>query len=254
MKRKILIADDSISYGQIICSGLKGKGLDCCTCQRDGKVVLDKILTLGPEVVVMDAFMATYDAIEIIKRVELSQIIRPSFIVLMNVYNPNIESALISGGASYVLINPVDSDMLYDRISMFIGASSKKETPISIVNNEINLELTVTEIIHQIGIPAHIKGYQFLREAIILTVQNNDIINSVTKELYPAVAKKFQTTASRVERAIRHAIEVAWDRGDVDTLEHYFGYTVQTAKGKPTNSEFIALIADKLILKIKLAK
>ncbi len=116
---------------------------------------------------------------------------------------------------------------------------------------DTDLEVIVTDIIHQIGVPAHIKGYHYLRDAIILSVNNSEIINAVTKQLYPTVAKKYQTTSSRVERAIRHAIEVAWDRGDVDTLNSYFGYTIHTSRGKPTNSEFIAMIADKMRLRLK---
>ena len=116
---------------------------------------------------------------------------------------------------------------------------------------EANLEIIISDIMHQIGVPAHIKGYQYLRYAIILSVESPEVMSSVTKALYPAVAKKFQTTSSRVERAIRHAIEVAWDRGDVDVLSSYFGYTIQSSRGKPTNSEFIAMIADKLRLNLK---
>ena len=116
-----------------------------------------------------------------------------------------------------------------------------------------DLESQVTEIIHRIGVPAHIKGYQYLRTAIMMTIEDNDLINAVTKVLYPAVAKKYQTTSSRVERAIRHAIEVAWDRGDIDTLNAFFGYTIQNERGKPTNSEFIAMIADNMRLKNKIS-
>ena len=118
---------------------------------------------------------------------------------------------------------------------------------------ENNLETSVTEILHQIGVPAHIKGYQYLREAIILSINDTEMMNSVTKVLYPTVAKRFSTTSSRVERAIRHAIEVAWDRGDVDVLSSYFGYTIQNSRGKPTNSEFIAMISDKLRLQLKIS-
>ena len=128
-------------------------------------------------------------------------------------------------------------------------------TPLKVSNTTVSdsdLELMVTDIIHQIGVPAHIKGYHYLREAIMLSIKNAEIINSVTKLLYPTVAKKYATTASRVERAIRHAIEVAWDRGDIDVLNGYFGYTIQVERGKPTNSEFIAMISDKLRLKLKI--
>ena len=116
-----------------------------------------------------------------------------------------------------------------------------------------SLKVTVSDIIHQIGVPAHIKGYQYLREAIMLCVNDSEMVSSVTKLLYPTVAKKFKTTSSRVERAIRHAIEVAWDRGDVDVLSSYFGYTIQSERGKPTNSEFIAMISDKLRLNMKIS-
>ena len=140
-----------------------------------------------------------------------------------------------------------------ERIYQFAKTKTTKKNSYGL-RDEIdasNLEITVTENLHQIGVPAHIKGYHYLREAIMLSVNNPDIINSITKELYPTVAKKFSTTPSRVERAIRHAIEVAWDRGDIDTLNDFFGYTIHNTKGKPTNSEFIAMIADKLRLKIK---
>jgi two-component system response regulator (stage 0 sporulation protein A) len=133
----------------------------------------------------------------------------------------------------------------------FSSKSTKEQTDKSAVS-KYELEIMVTEILHQIGVPAHIKGYHYLRDSIILSITNSEVINSVTKILYPTVAKRHNTTASRVERAIRHAIEVAWDRGDIDVLNSYFGYTIQNERGKPTNSEFIAMIADKLRLKLKM--
>ena len=141
-----------------------------------------------------------------------------------------------------------------ERIKQMTGAGHAGQDNILKMNGADNsLEVTVSEIMHQIGVPAHIKGYQYLREAIILAVNDDEIMNSVTKLLYPTVAKTYKTTASRVERAIRHAIEVAWDRGDVDVLSSYFGYTIQNSRGKPTNSEFIAMISDKLRLKMKIS-
>ena len=148
-------------------------------------------------------------------------------------------------GAYAFLPKPADNKSLLEHITGAAAPPDEQSTP--------QLEGMVTAIIHEIGVPAHIKGYQYLREAIILTVENMDVINAVTKVLYPEVAKRFGTTPSRVERAIRHAIEVAWDRGDIETLQKYFGYTVNSAKGKPTNSEFIAMIADRLQLAIKQA-
>lgn len=156
-------------------------------------------------------------------------------------------------GASYIVLQPFDVNVLAQRILQLTGFAAKNAAkPASIAPTPgQSLEVMVTEVIHQIGVPAHIKGYHYLRESIILSVENPEMINSVTKLLYPTVAKKFETTPSRVERAIRHAIEVAWDRGDLDTLNSYFGYTIHNSRGKPTNSEFIAMIADKLRLQIK---
>lgn len=149
---------------------------------------------------------------------------------------------------------PIDYDTFSDKIDMILKNRSNSSASSDKTNaaDKIDMETQVTRIIHQIGVPAHIKGYQYLRTAILMTISDNDVINSVTKVLYPSVAKKYQTTTSRVERAIRHAIEVAWDRGDVDTLNSYFGYTIQNSRGKPTNSEFIAMIADNMRLKYKI--
>ena len=150
------------------------------------------------------------------------------------------------------MLEPFELPELYDRIDMLFGFAMPKAKALSRKSyTDHDLEVMITEIIHQIGVPAHIKGYHYLREGILLSVKDMGMINSVTKLLYPTVAKKFGTTASRVERAVRHAIEVAWDRGDVDTLDSYFGYTVQNSRGKPTNSEFIAMIADKIRMKIR---
>ena len=150
-------------------------------------------------------------------------------------------------GVQYFMSKPCDCQAVADRIAEITAGSEK--APVR--RNEANIEALVTSVIHEIGVPAHIKGYQYLREAIMIAVDDMDVINAITKVLYPQVAKAFSTTPSRVERAIRHAIEVAWDRGDLETLQKFFGYTVSNTKGKPTNSEFIALIADKLQLQLK---
>ena len=155
-------------------------------------------------------------------------------------------------GADLGMLKPYDADSLLAHIRSLTGKKEKAPAKADKLSEcAPDMESQVTKIIHQIGVPAHIKGYQYLRSAILMTIDDNDVINSVTKVLYPTVAKKYQTTTSRVERAIRHAIEVAWDRGDVDTLNSYFGYTIQNSRGKPTNSEFIAMIADNLRLKYK---
>ena len=176
----------------------------------------------------------------------------PLFLALIPSENALLEKELLSGGIAYCFIKPFDYSMFAERIKSlcltFGCSSTSSESKLS-----SGLEIVITDIIHQIGVPAHIKGYHYLREAIIMAVNDIEIMNSVTKCLYPSVAKKYGTTSSRVERAIRHAIEVAWDRGDVDVLNSYFGYTIHSGKGKPTNSEFIALIADKLRVNMKTA-
>jgi len=194
------------------------------------------------------------DGLSVMERMaELQE--RPAMIVTSGFASEQVLAVTYSLGAAFFLQKPYDPKSLAARIRQTAGRTRLQPMPTrqetAARRQETSLESTVTEIIHEIGIPAHIKGYQYLREAIVLTVRDMDIINAVTKVLYPAVAKRFDTTPSRVERAIRHAIEVAWDRGDLETLQKYFGYTVSNIKGKPTNSEFIALIADKLQLQMK---
>ena len=178
----------------------------------------------------------------------------PAFLILSMVSSQNIFVEAMNAGAELCLLKPVDCDSLADHIKSITRTRAAKAQGRQAVDQDRtpDIETQVTKIKHQIGVPAHIKGYQYLRTAILMTVRDSDVINSVTKVLYPTVAKKYQTTTSRVERAIRHAIEVAWDRGDVETLNSYFGYTIQNSRGKPTNSEFIAMIADNLRLKYKL--
>jgi len=164
-----------------------------------------------------------------------------------------VSSAITTLGVRYLMMKPCDLTALVERLEEIRGGESKRNVSVR-RTDKTSIESMVTSIIHEIGVPAHIKGYQYLREAIIIAVGDMDVINAITKVLYPQVAKAFQTTPSRVERAIRHAIEVAWDRGDLDTLQRFFGYTVSNTKGKPTNSEFIALIADRLQLQLKSAE
>ena len=199
---------------------------------------------------------AGLDAIALIKKIMASSYKKPFFIVTSAYENAFIEQQVMQAGASYFMIRPFDVKMLGERIKALLDIDSdiSGSAPVSSrAGAHPNLEIIVTDIIHQIGVPAHIKGYHYLREAIMLSVGDKEMLESVTKLLYPAVAKKFSTTPSRVERAIRHAIEIAWDRGDLDILNGFFGYTINTGKGKPTNSEFIALITDKICLKYKAA-
>ena len=207
-----------------------------------------------PDIVLADVFMPNIDILGVLSALkEMDGKDRPMVMAMSNFDNPMLEKETLSAGAAYYFLKPFDINTVAERIIQLSGWKNEK-APLVVKNNIVTdpeLELMITEIIHQIGVPAHIKGYHYLREAIILSVKNSEIVNSVTKLLYPTVAKTYGTTASRVERAIRHAIEVAWDRGDLDTLQRFFGYTVSNTKGKPTNSEFIAMIADRLCLDMK---
>ncbi|NLJ17111.1 MAG: sporulation transcription factor Spo0A [Clostridiales bacterium] len=253
-KTKILIGDDSLEQGIAWASLLKSMGMYAYTRHRDGKVILDSIRSEAPDVVVIDAKMPNLDAVSLIHELKATREKFPIIIVTANYDSSQVEREVMEAGAKYYMVRPFEPKTLANRILSLLGNNTLdiKNVDYNIHNRHSNdIEYVVTDIIHQIGIPAHIKGYHYLRTAILLSVENDEMINCVTKLLYPTVAKKYSTTSSRVERAIRHAIEIAWDRGDVDVLNGFFGYTIHTTRGKPTNSEFIALIADKLRLKFK---
>lgn len=252
-KLKVLIADNSIEFSAECTKLLNSYGMEVVFTQKDGQKLLECIENYQPEVAVMDAFMPHVDALGVLERLKTLHLEKePLMFVMSNFDNQRLEQQALAAGASYYLLKPFKAETLAQRIIQVTGWHGK-ETPLKLRRPDMgnDLELMVTEIIHQIGVPAHIKGYHYLREAIILSVNNPEIINSITKQLYPTVAKRFKTTPSRVERAIRHGIEVAWDRGDIDVLNSYFGYTIHIGRGKPTNSEFIAMIADKLRLQLK---
>ena len=232
---------------------------------HNGEEILNVIKEKEPDVVLLDIIMPKLDGLTVMEKANQDTAItkKPAFIVITAVGQEGITEDAFSLGAYYYIMKPFDNNTLLNRIKYVktnMGrhpavnnkSSQAPKSNSRIEDVKVSLEADVTDMLHDIGIPAHIKGYQYLRMAILLTVKDSEIINSVTKILYPSVAKKYQTTTSRVERAIRHAIEVAWDRGDVDTLNAYFGYTIQNNRGKPTNSEFIAMIADNLRLKYKL--
>lgn len=256
-KLKVLITDDGTEFPKSCAQVLGAYELEVILKPKDGKQVLEYIKDYKPDVVMADIFMPHLDAFGVLQACKSIQFEKPMlFFVMSSFDNPQLEHDALAAGASYYLLKPFDLDMLAERILQMHGRNNGVSTTFSKASDyslEPDLEIMVTDIIHQIGVPAHIKGYHYLREAIMLVVKNTDIINSVTKQLYPSVAKKHDTTSSRVERAIRHAIEVAWDRGDVDVLNSYFGYTIHNGRGKPTNSEFIAMIADKLRLKLKIS-
>ena len=255
---KILIADENTAQRQALKNELVRCGYRNIEEAANGEEALIKIGRYHPDVAIIDIWLSKLDGIGVIRNsrsLNFTPDLAPAFIVVSMVSNQNIFMEATHAGADLCLLKPYNIESLCDHISsLSAGRGQNGEMPSAPVQNDRtpDIETQVTKIIHQIGVPAHIKGYQYLRTAILLTVRDSDIINSVTKVLYPSVAKKYQTTTSRVERAIRHAIEVAWDRGDVDTLNSYFGYTVQNNRGKPTNSEFIAMIADNLRLRYKL--
>ncbi len=254
-KLKIVIADDTTELGKNCAKAFAGYGMNVVLCEKDGRNVLAKIKSEKPDIVLADVFMPNLDILGVLEEIkDLNAKDKPMIMAMSGFDNPRLEKEMIEAGASYYFLKPFDINTMAERIIQLSGWRNEKE-PLVVKNNVLTdpeLELMITEIIHQIGVPAHIKGYHYLREAIILSVKNSEIVNSVTKLLYPTVAKIYGTTASRVERAIRHAIEVAWDRGDLDVLNAYFGYTIQNDRGKPTNSEFIAMISDKLRLKLKI--
>lgn len=245
---KVLIGNDSADCGMAWAGALKNAGMYAITRRCDGNSVLNSIKSEAPDAAVLEAKMPFCDAIEVIRRLKVEKKYVPNVIIVSNESDPTLEREAAALGAAYTR-KPVDPQYLVSTINRLCGMTEQSPEEQQSDNNE--LELAVTEIIHQVGIPAHIKGYHYLRTAIMLSVNNDEMINSVTKLLYPTVAKQYQTTSSRVERAIRHAIEIAWDRGDIDVLTKIFSYTVHTSRGKPTNSEFIALIADYLRLKFK---
>jgi two-component system response regulator (stage 0 sporulation protein A) len=258
---KILIADENSSQRAALKECFTHAGCRYIEEAINGEDALSKIGRNHPDVVIIDVWMSKLDGLSVVrsaKALSYGNDKAPIIIMTSPISNQNIFVQALQAGAELCLIKPLNQSNLIEYVESMLKTRNEKDNKSSTsqkpddMTSTPDIEAQVTRIIHQIGVPAHIKGYQYLRTAILLTVKDSDIINSVTKVLYPSVAKKYQTTTSRVERAIRHAIEVAWDRGDVDTLNSYFGYTIQNNRGKPTNSEFIAMIADNLRLKYKL--
>ena len=254
---RILIADPNEDFRKMLAEVIDGEeDLQVVGSAGDGQEALALAETLRPDVLLMDLMLTRLDGLGLLAALQGLED-GPAAIVLSGFFNEKVVTSCSELGAYYFMPKPCDVPALLIRIRQVAGDRRRSLSPasqgvaIAPTPREPSLEAVVTDIIHEIGVPAHIKGYQYLREAICLTVNDMDAINAVTKVLYPAVAKKFDTTPSRVERAIRHAIEVAWDRGDLETLQKFFGYTVSNIKGKPTNSEFIAMIADSLTLRRK---
>ncbi|MGM9521644.1 MAG: sporulation transcription factor Spo0A [Oscillospiraceae bacterium] len=258
---KVLIADVNEDFRILLSDSLNGEeDIDIVGAVGDGQKAFELVKQTMPDVLLTDVILTGLDGLGLLEKIsQLPEKERPAALVISGFSSEHVLTAASAMGAAYFMQKPCDIAALITRIRQLAGrikgqpAAGVQQGLLS-QRQEQSLESVVTEIIHEIGIPAHIKGYQYLREAIIRTVKDMDIINAVTKVLYPEVAKKFGTTPSRVERAIRHAIEVAWDRGDVEVLQKFFGYTVSGVKGKPTNSEFIAMIADRLYLQQKEAR
>ncbi len=244
---RVLIADPDADFRMLSRDMIrKQPDMDVVGETADGVELLELIQKLKPDVLLMELMLTRQDGMEVLRRLPETGC-SPVVIVLTAFVTAKVVGDCSALGATYFVPKPCDLASVLDHARMACRPSVPRGTFI----DTPTLEAMVTDIIHEIGVPAHIKGYKYLREAIIMTIEDPDMINGVTKALYPAVAKRYNTTPSRVERAIRHAIEVAWDRGDVDTLQKYFGYTVSGVKGKPTNSECIAMIADNLSLKRK---
>ncbi|MGN0507337.1 MAG: sporulation transcription factor Spo0A [Lachnospiraceae bacterium] len=262
-KISVVIADDNVRTAGMLEEVINAdKDIEVVGKAEDGMEALDMIREKAPDVVLLDLIMPKLDGLGVMEQVKKDVTLKkvPSFIVITGIGQDMVTESAFALGASYYMLKPFDYNLIVSRIKQLrgtAGCTRRLENPNGNAENrnvflERNLEADVTNVIHEIGVPAHIKGYQYLRDAIMMSVNNTEMLNSITKQLYPTIAKRHKTTPSRVERAIRHAIEVAWSRGKMDTIDELFGYTVNNGKGKPTNSEFVALIADKIRLEYKL--
>lgn len=262
-KLNVAIADDNERLLNVLYDILSADDdINVVGKAKNGEEIYDIIKDKKPDVVLLDIIMPKLDGLTVMEKINKDKAItkQPSFIVMSAIGKENITEDAFVKGASFYIMKPFDNDMIINRIksinSLALGKTLESRK-VNVFENkseyiERNLENDVTNIIHEVGVPAHIKGYQYLRDAIMMSVNDMEMLNAITKILYPTIAKMHKTTSSRVERAIRHAIEVAWSRGKIETIESLFGYTISNGKGKPTNSEFIALIADKIRLEYKL--
>ncbi len=264
IKTKIMIVDDNKEFVKLLSMYIDSQNdMEVVSTAFDGKDAVNTIRRENPDILLLDIIMPEKDGLSVLEdMVKETDLKKPVIIVMSAIGQERITQKAISLGATYYVVKPFDMPTLVERLRDLIDTEVVYETnnkatyyTKSTINSSTGsstpIEVRVTNIIHDVGVPAHIKGYQYIREAIMLAVANEDIINAITKTLYPSLATKFSTTPSRVERAIRHAIEVAWNRGQIEMHDKIFGYTVNSNKGKPTNSEFIAMIADKLRLEDK---
>ena len=253
--KTVLIADTNDEYRSLLREAIDDSGeFDVIGDTSDGISAIELIQDKNPDILLTDIILARLDGLGVLEKL-LPMEKKPKVIVLSAFASEHAVMQAMNMGAEYFMQKPCDMSALLSRMRSLNGRSiAQMQIVNSVIPYEQSIEQRVTEVIHEIGVPAHIKGYQYLRSAIILVINDMDMINAVTKVLYPTIAKQFGTTPSRVERAIRHAIEVAWDRGDLETLQKYFSYTISNLKGKPTNSEFIAMIADRLVLQEKMMR
>ena len=248
---RVMLADGSEEFCQHLQAALEqDRSCEVVGMAQDGACAVNMLREQKPDVLILDMALPKLDGMSVLKVAGALEK-RPIVLVTSSFITEYVALMTTNLGVQYFMVKPCDVSAVADRVKEMCEAEQRKPTQPAGKRQEVNVEAMVTSIIHEIGVPAHIKGYQYLREAILIAVDDMEVINAITKVLYPQVAKAFSTTPSRVERAIRHAIEVAWDRGDLETLQRFFGYTVSNTKGKPTNSEFIALIADKLQLQLK---
>ncbi|KAF5069434.1 Stage 0 sporulation protein A [anaerobic digester metagenome] len=239
--RKVIVADANDSYRAMLREAIEQSGEFTVVADvNDGKSALQQVRDLSPDLLVLDVVLPELDGFGVLEQIRKEELPVRTMMV-SSFFTEQVVAEALEKGAAFFMPKPFENNALLERMRSICR-------PVQPVSHTKSLKNMVTDIIHEIGVPAHIKGYQYLREAILIAVEDMDVINAVTKVLYPEVAQRFSTTPSRVERAIRHAIEVAWDRGDLETLQKFFGYTVSNTKGKPTNSEFIAMIADRLVL------
>lgn len=261
----VLIADDNKDFCEIISEYLgRQPDIEVIGVANDGNEALDFIFNQNPDVVILDIIMPQIDGLDVLERVMNSGMDTPPKIIMLSAIGQDkITQRAITMGADYYVVKPFDMEILVKRIREIVSGQNEydeafdKHIEVSFMQHQTPkrspIESDITEILHEIGVPAHIKGYHYLREGIVMVYNNMELLGGITKDIYPGIAIKFNTTGSRVERAIRHAIEVAWNRGRVDTINRLFGYTVHDDKGKPTNGEFIAMIADKLKISSKSA-
>lgn len=264
-KVNILIADDNKDFCSILSEYLSAQAdFEVVGVAKDGLEVIQLLKEVTPDIIILDIIMPHLDGLGVLEKLNTLELEKqPKVIVLSAVGQDKITQRALTLGAEYYVVKPFDMDVFSKRIRECAGIKVDepekknyvKSHPVGIIATSTahELESAITNIIHEIGVPAHIKGYVYLREAITMVVNNMEILSAVTKELYPSISRKFNTTPSRVERAIRHAIEVAWGRGRMDVINNLFGYTIHNVKGKPTNSEFIAMIADKLRIELKIS-